>query len=150
MTNITDTNIREAAVNYKNAHNDTNFADKNGGIDTLKKTLFDLINQQASQGSKANLDIAQIVEKAIGNKYVSIIANGIVRLENITHHNETGLSEQQIVNYSIMAKTFYETNKEYFECLKSSTPIGDRRETMCKYLQGSEVNIPGIKYNETN
>ncbi|MFK5947838.1 MAG: hypothetical protein QM500_03575 [Methylococcales bacterium] len=147
MINTTNTDICEAAVNYKKAYLDHIYAKKNGGIDKLREILFNLIDKQINQAnSKNNVDIAQIVENTIGKKYVSIIANGIVRLENILHHNENGFCERQIVNFSEMGKNFYIVNKSYFECHEETTPIGDRRETMCKYLQGSNIDIPNIKY----
>jgi len=80
-------------------------------------------------------DYRVIVKETIGEDYVSIIASGIERFANI----KGNLTKADVVELSTKAKEFYDANYDNVFAPGGTYPIGARREIICEYLSGKNV-----------
>jgi hypothetical protein len=81
-------------------------------------------------------DYRVIVKETIGEEYVGIIASGIERFANI----RKDITKTDVVILSRKAKEFYDANYDSVFAPGGIYPIGARREIICDFLSGKNVD----------
>lgn len=83
-------------------------------------------------------DIKKTVSNAIGEEYVPVVGCGIERYQ--ADYKDSELSENEIIDFAVKARDFFEKHKEtIFRVDSSRYPIGARREIVSLFLAGKDI-----------